>query len=707
MQAAATRFREILDRRLGLDRAGLGHALQLGLSAWLAFALASLLHVQNAYWAAMPVWVVAQASRGLLLERAAYRVLGTLVGAAGGFAILQAAPQHPYLQVALLSAWVGAGAALTHLLPGVRAYGALLAGMTAAVVVLPSVLAPGHAGALAVARVECTLIGVAVVTLVTGLFTPAARRDDFYRRACALAGDAVAFAAGALREAEAAASARPAAGGQPPAPAAASDALERRILADLGALEAAALPLAAGSAEGYRRLRHVQALVVSSLAAMAAARALRARAWRGLPAPGGLADALERRAARLRQGVVPPPAAGAADPRDARPPGIAPAAGGPASASAPGPAAAPAALPSPLERLRAALDGIAAAEAALFGDAPPARAAGPGPLAPHRDPVQARRTGLLSGGATFAAACAGIASGWAPGELAALGVCIFSMVLGSLPTPRRIVPTMAAGVLAGVAAATLYRFLVQPQVDGLPGLLLSLAPFIAAGALARASRRTALPALDANMCFMLASQAGMPAAGASAILQGGAALLLAAGAVSALFLALPRREDKQLAEAVGAIRQDLRRMVAAPGDAAAGRAAADWQARGSRQILRLMVHLGRAGQLGDRVPRGILAALNLGHALDRLRAAGRRPDLDPAHREALDEAAGLLRGFAGAPERVRLAALRLRALADGLDGGPGGPASAAEGAAAPALRDAADALDGGAELFAWAPPGRG
>src|SRR5690606_40556027 len=54
----------------------------------LAFGIASQLHVQNAYWAAMPVWVVAQAQRGLLLERAIFRVVGTLVGAFIGFAIL-------------------------------------------------------------------------------------------------------------------------------------------------------------------------------------------------------------------------------------------------------------------------------------------------------------------------------------------------------------------------------------------------------------------------------------------------------------------------------------------------------------------------------------------------------------------------------------------------------------------------------------------
>ena len=59
---------------LGLDRAAVGYALTLFLAATLAFAIASLFHVQNAYWAAMPIWVVAQAQRGLMFERAVSRI---------------------------------------------------------------------------------------------------------------------------------------------------------------------------------------------------------------------------------------------------------------------------------------------------------------------------------------------------------------------------------------------------------------------------------------------------------------------------------------------------------------------------------------------------------------------------------------------------------------------------------------------------------
>ena len=74
------------------DGAATRRALLLALAALLSFAAASLLHVHNAYWAAMPVWVIAQPARGVLLERAVFRIVGTLAGAAVGFLLIHAPP---------------------------------------------------------------------------------------------------------------------------------------------------------------------------------------------------------------------------------------------------------------------------------------------------------------------------------------------------------------------------------------------------------------------------------------------------------------------------------------------------------------------------------------------------------------------------------------------------------------------------------------
>jgi uncharacterized membrane protein YccC len=625
-----------IGRSLGLNRAGLAHGLRLAFAAWLAFAIASLLHVGNAYWAAMPIWVVAQASRGLLLERAVLRFLGTVLGAAVGFGLLRLT-DDPRLLLALLGLWVAANSAATQLLRGVLAYGALMSGMTAAVVILPSVLAPGHSAAVALARVECTLIGVVVVTLVTGLWTPVSPRQAFFRDVRRLASDAVGFVAAVLE-------------GAPPEEA---DAGEQRILREMGEVQATASRVTAGSVEGYRRLHHVDALVTASLAVMAAGRALDQRLRREGGLAGPLADDLASLADLLRR----------TEPRDA---------------------GAQRALLSRIERhdarLAHALDRLIRAEAA-FGMEPgraDARSFGSKAsyLAPHHDARLAAETGLATGAATFLAALLGYVSGWPMGELAALGVCIFSMVLGSLPMPRAVAPLMLLGVGIGVVTALFYRLAIQPHVTTIPALLLSIAPFILLGGLARASRRTAGPALDANMCFLLASQAVLPpVTDRVVILNEAAALMLAAGLVCPVVMALPRRVGRRAEAAMEAIHRDLLRMARqrAPEDPARREASA------ARQILRLSLHLGQ--MTGLRMPPrfSLLAVLNLGEAIARLQGLLTRHDLDGATRQVLSEVPAMLRCMREDPAGIaREIEHRARALDDR--------------AAAEVLRDAAAGL---------------
>jgi len=472
---------------LGLDPTRRGLALRMAIAAILAFSIAALLDVHNAYWAAMPVWVVAQSSRGLLIERGVFRILGTLAGAAAGFALLDVT-RDPVILLTALAAWVALMAGLTHVVAGVKSYGVMLAGMTTAVVLLPSLHAGEHLLPLAVARVECTLIGVLVVTLVTGWWTPGAGRQDFYLRVKRMAADADAFAALAIA-------------GKDDAE---TKALEQQVLREIVDTDALARSMAAGSLEGYRRMRHTTALTAASLSLMAVARALRARLARGDSSIGDDALDTSRLAARRH---------------------------------------------------------IEQAGQALHDGRP---AAGGYPdIAPPRDWHKARKRGLIAGSATYAASMFGLWSGWGAGELMALGVCIFSMVLGSLPTPRVVAPKLLVGVLAGVAAATFYRFVLQPHVDGTASLIISVAPFILVGAWARLHPRTAMPALDANMCFMLGSQAGMPAAGAAEILGGSAALALAAVLVAVTLLVAPDPRDARLRALAAGLPKDLGRRQSA------------------------------------------------------------------------------------------------------------------------------------------------
>ena len=95
-----------------------------------------------------------------------------------------------FLALGLLAIWVGIFAGLTHLLYGVHSYAALLSGITAAVVIIPSMFQPDAYIELALARVICTLIGVIVITVVAWFFTPESDLDKFYQQICRLSGHA-------------------------------------------------------------------------------------------------------------------------------------------------------------------------------------------------------------------------------------------------------------------------------------------------------------------------------------------------------------------------------------------------------------------------------------------------------------------------------------------------------------------------------------
>jgi len=552
------------------DAAATRRALLLALAAWLSFLVATFLHVHNAYWAAMPVWVIAQPARGVLVERAIFRVIGTLVGAAVGFAIMQV-PGAPLLPLALLALWIALNAGTTHLLRGVHGYGALLAGMTAAVVVLPSLVSPAGSMAIAWARVECTLIGVVVASLVLAFQTPAAPLAEFYDEVREVSSEAVSFAARVLRY---------------------EPVDERPVLRQISELEASARLHSAGSVAGYRRLGDVDLLVVGSLSIMAAAEALRDRNHTLDPT---LPERLEAIAEHLRRAWTEP--LGAEQRR------------------------LPALDGAEARRLDLALGEILAADHTL--STPAGRSYSPGrrevSLAPHREWRLAWRTGALAGLASFTASALAVRLQVPALGLAALGVCIFVMVLGSLPLPQLVAPKLLAGVVTGVLVGLGYRLVLQPAITSPASLLLSVAPFLLLGGFARTHPRSFAFGIDSNMCFLLASQAGMPALhDLPRLLLDGAALALSAGLVAGLFILLPRRPHMQALEAAALVRRDLQRIL----EAAVPRDPSQWRALASRQILRLSLHLGRAPSLGRRWPRGLLATLNLGEAMLDLRLLG-------------------------------------------------------------------------------------
>lgn len=617
---------------LGLDGAAVAHGLRLALAAWLAFAIASSLDVRDAYWAVLPVWIVSQPGRGHLFAHAFLRLSGALVGAVAGFGILLLGA-GPTFSLMLLGVCVGLSVGSVHMLRGARGEGALMAGMTAAVVVLPSVLRPDHLGGAALTRIECVLVGVLVASLVTGLRMPRARHQDCHARVRQLAEDTVAFAA-AL-------------------PATGATAGERRLLRAMGELQAAVSRLAARSAEGYRQIRQVDAIVVEALAVIASGRAL---------------------AQRLRRAGMPLSLLAETEPTQLAARFLA------TSPDSVEHAALLAAIGRQDSRLSESLSRLAQSVQA-FGREPGDRGLGHGALTPrlHRDLQLAVEAAVTAGGITFAAALIGHVSGWITGELAAVGVCILALALGSMPVPAKVAPGMLAGVGAGIAAALLYRLTLQPHLATAGELFVSLAPFFVVGGILRAGRCTGGPALGGNICFLLASQPMLPVVSDPVIiLNETAALMLAAGAVAFGYVLLPAPAHRRAARASDTLAGDLERMAAALRGGGADRRTAHIR----RQMLRLSLHVEHAADAehGGR----LVDTFNLADAIGRLQTA--RSD-ERAPVEIVAQALVALRGMADDPGGT---AERLEELAR----------IAFDKGVADTLLDAAVALRGAAALFA-------
>lgn len=516
-----------------MTRSDWARAASLGMAAWMSFVVATALGVDHAFWAAMPVWVVAQPWRGVTMERALWRLVGTIVGGAAGLALLAVSPS-PWVTGIGMSALVALGAALVHLWSGVRSYMPLMCAITVGVVVVPAMLDPSAEITLALDRLLCTLIGGLSIAVFVAPFTPHADKQSF-RKAGADLAERFIGTARLLLDADA------------------SDAqLDAAVAETVGqgaALEARARLVAAGSRDGYRRMAALDAILAAGLGLLEAATAASED-----PEQRELAiQALDTHADR------------------------------------PEPTSAQAVFPA-VVRLIEAQWALQIASEDLQSVAPSGRDFRK--LVPPNNPALALRGALLAAAGGLVGSALFILTGSFIGELTAFSMVIFSLVLGSMPVPQNIAPKLVIGVFAGASAGVLYRLGVQPFVTDWVTLVLGLLPFVAVGAIARANPRTATYALDANMCFMLASQAGAAAAPLPVVLGSGAAMIGGTIAVVLCIMALPRPGRGLITKTEDRLIRDLNAL-------SARREAVDphrWSALWGRRILTLATALETAGE---------------------------------------------------------------------------------------------------------------
>jgi len=135
---------------------------------WLAFRLG----LDAPYTALATTIILAMPSSGMVLEKAFYRFLGTLVGCSAALALVALFPQAPAVLFIGLALWVAlcTGGAAMH--RNQQSYSFVLAGYTAVMIAVPAVDAPDRVFTLAVTRVTEVGLGIICSAVVHDVFFP-------------------------------------------------------------------------------------------------------------------------------------------------------------------------------------------------------------------------------------------------------------------------------------------------------------------------------------------------------------------------------------------------------------------------------------------------------------------------------------------------------------------------------------------------------
>ncbi|ASL47841.1 p-hydroxybenzoic acid efflux pump subunit AaeB [Burkholderia sp. AD24] len=205
------------------------------------------------------------------LSKSQYRVVGTAVGAVVGLAMSAAFSQTPELFSLSLAMWIGICTGVATLLRNFRAYAAVLAGYTAAIIAVAAVSAPLHAFDIALARTLYVMLGILTEATLAAVFSPGSPMLDVQGKLARYIRQVAGACAEALR-------------GEPDMGAI------RKLFAEAITLDVAAEYAATGAPEVRRTIGHVRAVTGAALKQLAAAQVLTALSGPGARSPEGLFD---------------------------------------------------------------------------------------------------------------------------------------------------------------------------------------------------------------------------------------------------------------------------------------------------------------------------------------------------------------------------------------------------------------------------------
>ena len=172
--------------------AALVFSLRTFAAAMLAFAIALRLDMPRPYWAMASVYITSNLLTGATWSKAAYRMVGTLIGAAATIALIPNLVNAPELLSLAMALWVGICLYLSLIDGTPRGYVFMLAGYTCALLGFPVLSTPELTFDLVVARVQEIMLGIVCASVVSMLVLPRSV-------ATAIAAQADAWLAGARR----------------------------------------------------------------------------------------------------------------------------------------------------------------------------------------------------------------------------------------------------------------------------------------------------------------------------------------------------------------------------------------------------------------------------------------------------------------------------------------------------------------------------
>ncbi|NWA29551.1 FUSC family protein [Pseudomonas gingeri] len=141
-------------------------------ASMIALYIALLMEMPRPYWAMATVYIVSSPFVGPTSSKALYRAVGTFLGASAAVLLVPLLVQTPYLLVVAIALWTGILLFLSLHLRTANSYALMLAGYTMPMIALPVVDNPLNVFDIAVSRTEEIFLGIAVAAVVGSMFWP-------------------------------------------------------------------------------------------------------------------------------------------------------------------------------------------------------------------------------------------------------------------------------------------------------------------------------------------------------------------------------------------------------------------------------------------------------------------------------------------------------------------------------------------------------